>query len=282
MGNFYLLYTQSLKFKSKTAADFSHRLITILTDKNTFKEHILNDELTFLSAYKLIYNPEFDYISVFSLHGSGDEEENKGYSLLMVNCRDHSIRLKNSFDFDRKTVAKVIGIKSEQKGENLSKFKIRKMIPKTDGGYLVICERIYVTTQSDIFYVNGIPQSSYSRIFNNDEVMIINLDSNGIQLWTDIISKSQSSINDGGYYNGIVVMVNEDQFSILYNDRLNANADIIEITYSPDGTHVKKILLNSDEYYALLIPSEYGQVSSNGIVIPVNQNREFTYIKLLY
>jgi hypothetical protein len=77
-------------------------------------------------------------------------------------------------------------------------------------------------------------------------------------------------------------MVNDNQINILYNDKLNANADIIQVSYMPNGEHSKKILLNNDQYYALVIPAEYNQVTANSIVIPINQNRDFTYIKLLY
>jgi cellulose biosynthesis protein BcsQ len=151
-----------------------------------------------------------------------------------------------------------------------------------DGGILAICERMFITTQSDIFYVNGIPQSTYARIFNNDEVLVLDLDSNGNTNWFDIVNKNQSSINDGGYYNGIVIMVNDAEINILYNDRLSANADIIQVSYNSNGEHSKKILLNNDQFYALLIPSEYNQVTANSIVLPINQNRDFTFIKLLY
>jgi hypothetical protein len=77
-------------------------------------------------------------------------------------------------------------------------------------------------------------------------------------------------------------MVNDGEINILYNDRLSANADIIQVSYKSNGEHSKKILLNNDQYYALLIPSEYNQVTANSIVLPINQNRDFTFIKLLY
>src|SRR5690606_26762047 len=105
---------------------------------------------------------------------------------------------------------------------------------------------------------------------------------NGQADWHHIINKNQSSINDGGYYNGIVVMVNEQQFNILYNDRLSANADVIQITFNEKGETSKKVLLNNEQYFALLIPSEYKQVNANSLVIPINQNRDYTYIKLIY
>lgn len=281
-GNLYALCTQSSRFRSKEAVDFKHRLLAVNSGNTAFADILLNKENTFISSYKLVYNPDFGYVNAFALTGTIDEDENKSWQNTCINCSDFSVRRQNENEFDRKTVSGIIGVKAEQKGEMLSKFKIKKLVAKTDGGFLAICERMFITTQSDIFYVNGIPQSSYARIFNNDEVLVMNLDSSLNPIWTEVVIKNQSSVNDGGYYNGIVVMVNENNISILYNDRLNANADIIQITYNADGSHTKKILLNNDEYYALLIPSEYSQVSANSVVIPVNQNREFTYIKLLY
>lgn len=281
-GNLYALLTHSEKFRSKEANDFRHHLLALNPGESQVRYILLNEASQFVNSYKLNFNPESGYVAACLLTGIADEDENKGWDITLISCTDFSVLKRVSEDFDRKTVAKIIGIKAEQKGETLSKFKIRKLIPKTDGGMLLVCERMFITTQSDIFYVNGIPQSSYARIFNNDEVLLMNFDSSLNILWTDVIVKNQSSVNDGGYYNGIVVMVNDNSISILYNDRLNANADIIQVSYADDGSHSKKILLNNDQYYALLIPSEYSQVSANSIVIPVNQNREFTYIKLLY
>jgi hypothetical protein len=77
-------------------------------------------------------------------------------------------------------------------------------------------------------------------------------------------------------------MINNAQINILYNDRLSANADIIQVTYNENGEHSKKILINNEQFYAKVIPIESNQVSANSIVLPINQNRDFTYIKLLY
>ncbi len=281
-GNLYLIYSKSEKFKSKLAADFEHRLLAYNISSNSKIDIGLNDENTFFSGYKLTYNKPLMEVNAFGLTGVTDEDENKGYFSIKISCLNFAIKSKLNNDFDRKLVSQVLGLKNEQKGEQLNKFKIKKLIPKLDGGMLAICERMFITTQSDIFYVNGIPQSTYARIFNNDEVLVLDLDSNGNTNWFDIVNKNQSSINDGGYYNGIVIMVNDAEINILYNDRLSANADIIQISYNSNGEHSKKILLNNDQFYALLIPSEYNQVTANSIVLPINQNRDFTFIKLLY
>ena len=281
-GNLYLIYSKSEKFKSKLASDFEHRFLAFNISNKSKIDIKLNEVNTFFSAYKLSFNKILSEVIAFGLTGLTDEDENKGYFATTINCQNFAVKSKSYNDFDRKLVGQVLGLKNEQKGEQLNKFKIKKLIPKLDGGMLAICERMFITTQSDVFYVNGIPQSTYARIFNNDEVLVLDLDSNGNTNWFDIVNKNQSSINDGGYYNGIVIMVNDAEINILYNDRLSANADIIQVSYKSTGEHSKKILLNNDQYYALLIPSEYNQVSANSIVLPINQNRDFTFIKLLY
>ncbi|MCC6818218.1 MAG: hypothetical protein IT245_04960 [Bacteroidia bacterium] len=281
-GNIYLIYTRSEKFRSKNPKDFFHYFYGYNIQTGQSFNSLINNDETFINSYKISYNYEKNVINVFGLYGKEDEDENSGFFNLSANPKNMEIDLVEFKEFDRKIISSILGFKNEQKGENLSKFKIKKIVPKADGGNILIAERTYITTQSEVFYVNGIPQSTYARIFNSDEVLIFNLDSNGIILWSDIIFKNQSTTNDGGYYNGIVVMVSDDMINILYNDKLNANADIIQVTYSEKGRQSKKILLNNDQYYALVIPAESNQVTSNSIVIPINQNREFTYIKLLY
>lgn len=281
-ANLFIFYSKSEKFRSKNSEDFFHYIYAYNLNSGKVLNQLINNTETYVSSYKIAYNYNNNTVTAIGFHGADNEDENKGYFSVIIDCALLNVRQTVFKDFDRKIVSQIIGAKNEKNGEQLTKFKIKKLIPKMDGGTLIIAERSYVTTQSEIFYVNGIPQSSYAKIFNNDEVLLVCTDSAGNTLWTDVIIKNQSTVNDGGYYNGIIVMVNDDQVNILYNDKLNANADIIQVSYSPNGEHSKKILLNNDQYYALVIPAEYNQVSANSIVIPINQNRDFTYIKLLY
>lgn len=281
-GNLYMIYTRSEKFRSKNSQDFFHYFYGLDIFSGKSFTSLINNSKTYISSYKLSYNYEHSVVSVFGIYGVKDEDDNLGHFYISANSRSMELGIVRFNEFDRKFVSSIIGMKNEQKGENLSKFKIKKIIPKVDGGNLLIAERTYITTQSEVIYINSSPQSTYARIYNSDEVILFDLDSLGNVVWSDVLFKNQSTTNDGGYYNGIVVMVNQDNFSILYNDKLNANADIIQVTYASDGTHTKKILLNNDQYYALVIPAESNQVSSNSIVIPINQNRDYTYIKLLY
>lgn len=278
-GSLFTLFT--VKNNSRNSVN-NYRILGINFKQKHWINLLINDGETHITDYDMAFNPNYNTMQIAGFYGEKNTDENKGYFNIGINAENLKTLQSVFIPLDRKIVSTIIGLKYEQKGENLTKFFIKKIIPRIDGGSLIIAERIYVTTQSDIFYVNGVPQTSYARIFNNDEILMLNLDSTGKIIWNDVVVKNQSSVNDGGYYNGIIVMVNDNNINMIYNDKLSANADIIQVTYNAKGEHTKKILLNSDQFYALVIPSEYSQVSANSIVIPVNQNRDNTYIKLLY
>ncbi len=281
-GQFYCLYTQTNNSKSSKAIDYKTHLLCVDLNTGRIKNEAIHDPEYFITYANLSYNSTTNRMTVAGFYGKNADDEMLGYFAIQISPDEFEFKNNVFRSINRKTVSELLGIKAEQRGDNLSKYKIRKTIPKTDGGFLLIAEKSYVTNQSDVFYVNGIAQTSYSKIFNNDEVLILSIDSLGELEWDEIIFKNQLSTNDGGYNNGIVVMVNEDLINIIYNDKLNANADIIQVTFNEKGERIKKILINSDQYYALVIPAEYNQVTTNSIVLPVNQNRDYTYIKLLY
>jgi len=281
-GDLFILYTFSEKFKSKNSEDFYHYLLSVNINEATFSESLINNQTTFLSNSKIEYNAENKTIYVGGFYGNGIEDQSKGFYIVQQDAETFKIKNTVFSEFDRNIVAQIIGRKQEQRGEQIDKFVVKDLILKQDGGLVIISEKTYVSTQNEVFYINGVPQSSYSKVYNNEEVLMLSININGLMDWYDIINKSQSSINDGGYYNGIIVNVSDDKINVIYNDRLSANADIIIVSYSEIGLLGKKTLFKNDQFYALVIPVESKQVSGNGIVIPIIQNRESTYIKLIF
>lgn len=281
-GNLFLLYTFSEKFKSRNSEDFYHYLLSVNINEATFAESLINNQTTYLSNSKIEYNADSKTIYVAGFYGNATEDESKGYYVVQQDVVSFKIKSTVFTEFDRNIVAQIIGRKQEQRGEQLDKFVVRDLILKHNGGLILVSEKTYISTQNEVFYINGVPQSSYSKVYNNEEVLLLSININGLLDWFDIINKSQSSINDGGYYNGIIVNVSDNKINVIYNDRLSANADIIIVSYSELGLLSKKTLFKNDQFYALVIPLESKQVSGNGIVIPIIQNRESTYIKLIF
>ncbi len=245
------------------------------------KTIIINNDETYVSEIKLGHNLLKNEAYVFGFN-STQEKEDRNYFYYSFSIDSFIMKHKYTTEIDRQLVSSIIGSKYEQKGEALNQFRILKIVPLYNGEITVITEREYISTQNEVFYVSGVPHTSYAKIYNNDEVLLLQLDSTGKMLWHYTLYKTQSSANDGGYYNGIIPIITDYNLYILYNDRLSSNADVIQVCINEKGVSNKKILLNSDPFFTLIIPDESKQISANGIVIPVNQNKEFTYLKLIY
>ncbi len=282
IGNIFMVYTYSEDFKSTKSDDFKHRILSIDIQANVFKEQLINNSRTYISNCHLVSNDSMNQVSVVGFFGETNDEENKGYLVIKQNGLNLNLISTDFIHFNKNIIENIVGRKAEQKGEQISRFYIRKVIPKQDGGLIIVGEKFYTTTQNEVFYINGIPQSTYAKIYNYEEVLVLNLNNQSQVNWFDILHKTQSSVNDGGIYNGIIIVVNDNDFSFLYNDRLSANSDIIQVKYDDFGLQNKKILLRNDQFYALILPNESKQVNGNSLVIPIIQNRENTYIKLIY
>lgn len=278
LGNFYMSYDIN---KARKTIPIS-KIFCVNLEKKYYIDTTLNNGETYINDINYTFNSAHQIIHVAGFWGNEDDQENKGYFYLSITPSSFNFNEVKFITFDRKLVQSIIGLKFEKKGEQLSKFKIKKIINKYNGDIVIIAEKSFVSTQSDVIYINGAPQSSFAKIFTNDEVLILTVNKSGEIVWSEVMFKNQSSINDGGLYNSIVVMTEDDKINILYNDRLSSNSDVIQVTYNEDGTHTKKILINNEQYYALIIPAESNQVTGNSVVIPVNQNKDFTYFKLYY
>lgn len=161
-------------------------------------------------------------------------------------------------------------------------FSLLKAIPRSDGGILLIAEQKEINTEDDIIMVNGIPQSTSKNIYNYNEILVLNYDNEGFLDWHNVITKNQTTVNDGGYYSSAVVYVGDKYVQLFYNDQLRSSGDIMQHTVYNNGKSESKKLLKLELDYVAIIPRESKQVSSNKIIIPTLKNRRFALLKLIY
>ena len=161
-------------------------------------------------------------------------------------------------------------------------FDIKRVIPNTDGGLTLVAERSSVSNETDITYINGIPTTMSRNIYNFDDVLVLNMTANLDVRWKHIIHKSQSSLNDNGYYSSIVISNTRSHIYILYNDRLRTNGDVMQYTIDMEGQVSNKILIRSDKHFVSIIPSEAKQIGYNRVILPVTKDRRFSLLKLDY
>ena len=166
--------------------------------------------------------------------------------------------------------------------EDVRNFELLRAIPSTDGGISIVAERSSISNETDITYINGMPTTMARNIYNFDDVLVISLDSAYNIKWKYLINKSQSSLNDNGYYSSIVIANTRSHLYIIYNDRLRSNGDVMQYMFDADGQVSYKILVRSDNHFVSIIPSEAKQINYNRVILPVTKDRKFSLLKLDY
>jgi len=147
---------------------------------------------------------------------------------------------------------------------------------------LLIAEQKEIATEDDIVLVNGIPQSTSKNIYNFNELLVLNYDSSGFIDWHNVITKNQTTINDGGYFSSAVVFVGEKFVQLIFNDQLRSTGDVMQYTIYNNGVLQSNKLLKNELENVVIIPVESKQVSSNKVIIPTSKNRRFALLKIIY
>lgn len=166
--------------------------------------------------------------------------------------------------------------------DDVEDFELMRAIPNTDGGLTLIAERSSISNETDVTYINGMPTTLARNIYNFDDVLVLAVDSDLSIRWKYLIHKSQSSLNDNGYYSSIVVANTRSHIYILYNDRLRTNGDVMQYMFDVNGQVTYKILVRSDNHFVSIIPSEAKQIGYNRVILPVTKDRKFSILKLEY
>ena len=176
--------------------------------------------------------------------------------------------------------SKIAGTMQNERNPVLTDLYVRRIIPNSDGGCTIIAEKYYETKQSYTYNLNGFPQTSYKTVYNYDEIVIIAKNADGSERFRHFIKKTQSSMNDGGYYSSFITTLSNDKIGIVYNVDVVNEGDVMLATIASNGEVESKVLIKSMSYFVTIMPPESRQVSARSIIIPTSKDHRFCLMRL--
>jgi hypothetical protein len=235
--------------------------------------------------YKNLYihkiEPRKEFL-ISGFYGDVSSESLKGYFFYRLNNKttDNSFIFRefNEDLWDKITSSK----KTIKKSKLLERYEILQIIPRTDGGVLLVAEQKSIMREDDLFLSYGIPQVTARNIFQYDDLLILNLDSNFNVDWSHVIRKNQTTVNDGGYNSSVVIFVLNQFIQIYYNDPNSRNGDVLQYTIYWDGEYTAKKAFNDMYEQIYILPNESTQVASNKMIMPTVKNRKFALLKIVF
>lgn len=282
-GRMYLLMKEKSRSGRKTEINREPwRLFRWNAINDSLTDYTLNDTGLFLQKARISIDRQRDEVLVTAFCSNQGPEGFNGVYTFKLGNQSPSSPVRTITMFSKEIMVDLIGEHPDMDNAEAYEFEQLKAVPMSNGGIAVIAERASMSSEEDVIYVNGIPQNTSRNIYNFDDVFIFSLDSAGHISWHKMINKSQSSLNDGGYYSSVIIGVTPGNIHIIFNDKMRGNGNVLQYTINAQGQMTDNILLRSDREYLAVIPSESKQISSNKILIPVTRDKKFALLKLIY
>ncbi|MES2561082.1 MAG: hypothetical protein V4590_15165 [Bacteroidota bacterium] len=245
-------------------------------------EYPIERDSAFINDIGLVVNNYKKTVCVAGFYSDDNSSKAIGSFTYGIDATSTLVQYKSYELFPASFANKIITTMLNETGPHLTDLYIRKLIPRSDGGCVIVAEKYYETRQTYTYYANGFPQTASRTSFNFDEIIVISKNGEGVTQFADFIKKKQTSTNDGGYYSSFVLLNANDKLAFAYNADTNEESDVLISTINPLGQVDTKILIKALSYYVSLIPTESKQIGSNTSLICTLKDRRFTLMKLTY
>ena len=115
----------------------------------------------------------------------------------------------------KKAVQKAEKKKKKGKEEGMYALKLRPIVKRDDGGFLLLGEQHYVTSVTT--YSNNTWHTTY--YYHYDHIIVVNFNPDGTVKWERIVPKNQVEVN-ASYYSSYVLSVFKDNVFLIFNDHI--------------------------------------------------------------
>lgn len=280
-GNVFALLAFPVKTGRKKDRDSrNYFLYAYYPENDNMLEYDVAKDSAYINEAALVVNNYSKTVNIAGFYSDRMDNRCTGNFFYRLDIASAEMKVKKFERFDMSFVSKVAGTMKNENELNLSDLKVRKLVANSDGGCTIIAEKYYETRQAYTYTVNGFPQTSYRTVYNYDEIIMLARNGDGTLRFRDFVKKNHSSVSDGGYYSSFVTILNNDKISLVYNDDVNSDSDIMLANINSKGVVDSKVLIKSMSYYVTIMPAESRQVTASSAIITTLKDRRFCLMRL--
>ncbi len=182
-----------------------------------------------------------------------------------------------STPIDSRQNVKLAGERNSRSGIGLVNYPIERIVVRNDGGAVIISEGSYSTEYSYYDYFTQSYTRTIEYVFGN--IVIISLNGEGAIDWSNVIQKTQVSVDDGGALSSFTHILNSEELISVFNTDISKKNVVVAVKLDKFGELNKPIRLA--ELDGMLISPRNGrQVSATEIVIPVYDRKKILMARI--
>lgn len=283
-GNAYIIYSnyETRGFRRGEDKPF-WGLVVVKADKREMRSYSLTKENVFLSRVKMSLNRANRQLTVAGFYGLKSPTGSKGTLDFALDLQTMEPLRHELIAYAYNMVVSVAGKKAADRGEELLDIELRRIVSRSDGGYLLVGEEYFITEQTYTFFINGIAQVNTRNVYNYGKVILISVGPNGEPEWEKVINKNQKSMQDAGFFTSLIVIPQKDRVDIIFNESADAMSEnrIYRYYVGNRGEVQRQYLLKSLTTAVSIITRESRQIDSESVLFATTKDRKFALLRYL-
>ena len=182
---------------------------------DALKEYNVNIGQKFISSIRFELNSTGDLVCA-GYYSNKDNYGEIGAFYLKINGQTKNVIATGFQEFDKDLLAKFIGVKEVNKGEEEYNLGADAILFHNDGTAYLIGEEYWMQVISNFNPRNNLEYDTYVNHANN--ILIVNFAANASVVWTKCIVKNQELANSGKFYSSYSVQEVGKKLFFMYND----------------------------------------------------------------
>lgn len=170
----------------------------------------------------------------------------------------------------------------------LNDYRVKKLVIKNDGGFVLIAEEFFVFTRSSYspgfgYYSWYYPTMTNTiREYNYNDILCISYDANGQVEWSRFIPKNQFSQEDRGLFSSFEIINTGGSLGFLYND-FNQNWSRVQLaSLDISGKLERHPLAAANSDNPDWLPRYGKQIAANEYMVPCLKRNKICFAKVVF
>lgn len=225
-------------------------------------------------------------ITAIGLTGEDNKDAMLGYTFFSIDAANGNILQHNTFTFTQEMLNTIAGA-DEKKAKYVPVYRVPQIVPRMDGGVLVVAEFYEKTVEN---YENTVYDPYYGyrtstrqvEYFEYSDIILFSLDNTGAIDWHNFIRKKQVSKEDKGINSSFAMANCKQSLYFIFNEDISQNNNVLQYQMLADGSLDRKSLFNPNQQEVELRPSASRQISFNEVIIPSIYRRTIAFVKVVF
>lgn len=189
--------------------------------------------------------------------------------------------------FPQQTLDEIAGLAKEKAISNLPVYQIGTIIPRVDGGALLVAEFYDKTVESYEFtnydpYVGYRTSTRQVEFYEYDDILLFSIKPDGTPSWNNVIRKKQISREDNGVNSSYGVLTLKDRCIFIFNEDVEQNSNVLQYEMSFTGELDRKSLFNANQQEVQIRPGSAEQIALNEIIIPSIYKKSLRFVRIKF